>query len=80
MEQQEIQNKLDAIIAQSLNHHRYELSNDLTPKDIEGWGSLEQAMIITAIQQEFGIKFKFMELASWHTIGDLIQLIEKKLV
>ena len=75
----EIINKLDAIISASVNHHNFVMSEDLQPQDVDKWNSLANAMIVTAIEQDFQIKFKFTELVAWKTIGQLIDIIEKKL-
>lgn len=80
MEKKEILDRLDAVIASSVNHHDFVLMDETKPADIQGWDSLANAMIITAIQQEFGVKFKFAELVVWKTIGQLADLIAKKLV
>jgi len=79
MERQEINNKLDAIIAASVNHHDYAFADSLKPEEVVGWDSLANAMIITAIQEQFGIKMKFADMVAWHNVGQLAEIIEKKL-
>jgi len=79
MERKEIIEKLDAIIAASVNHHNFTLADSTKPADVDKWDSLANAMIITAIEQEFQIKLKFMELVAWKTIGQLVDIISKKL-
>jgi len=80
MERQEINSKLDAIIAASVNHHDYVFTDSLKPEEVVGWDSLANAMIITAIQEQFGIKMKFADMVAWHNVGQLAEIIEKKLV
>ena len=79
MEKKEILDKLDAIVATSVNHHDFLLDINTRPTDVQGWDSLANAMIITAIQNEFRIKLKFVELVSWKTIGQLVDIIENKM-
>lgn len=79
MERKEIFKKIDSIISTSVNHHNFTLTDDTNPADIEKWDSLANAMIITAVQQEFGIKLKFAELMVWKTIGQFVDIIQKKL-
>jgi len=79
MTKQEIIDKTDAIIASSVNHHDYVYTDTLKPEDVVGWDSLANAMIITAIQEQFGIKMKFADMIAWHNMGQLVDIIEKKL-
>lgn len=79
MEKKEILKKLDVIVATAISHHNFVLDNNTKPADVQGWDSLANAMIITAVQNEFGIKLKFVELVSWKTIGQLVDIIENKL-
>ena len=79
MDKKEVIEKIEAIVAASVNHHDFTMTEVTTPKDVRAWDSLANAMIITAIEQEFGIKFKFMEMSSWKSVGDLADIIIKKL-
>ncbi len=78
MNKEEIYNHLTDIIRQSLNTPSLMLTPDSTVENTEGWGSLENAMIITSIEQDYNIKFKLSELLSWHTLDELTDLIIKK--
>ena len=78
MEKKEILEKIESIVAASVNHHEFTMTEATTPEDVRAWDSLANAMIITAIEQEFGIKFKFMEMSSWKNVGDLANLVLAK--
>ena len=60
-----------------LKGHTLQLSDLTTPADVEGWDSLFQANLITAIETKYGIRFKLKEILSWETIGDIVCCIEK---
>lgn len=79
MTREEINEKLDAIVTASVNHHDYTFTRDLKPEDVVGWDSLANAMIVTAIQEQFGIKIKFADMVAWHNMGQLVDIIENKL-
>lgn len=79
MTKEEILVKLQTIIATSLNNENLVLTEDTRADTILGWDSLANAMIITAIENEWNFKFKFTELMAWHTIGELAAVIEKKI-
>lgn len=74
-----ILNNLDTIIEKSLGHHNYTMNESLTPKDVQGWDSLVNAVIITSVEKEFGIKFKFSDIISWKNVGELCSVIQNKL-
>lgn len=79
MEKQEIISKIDSIVALSVNHHDFIINVDTKPEEILGWDSLSNAMILTSIEKEFGIKFKFSDMIAWKTIGELADIIIKKI-
>ncbi len=45
---------------------------------IPGWDSLAHINLVTAIQQEFKIKFALGELEQLKNVGDLLDLMERK--
>ena len=79
MDKKEILEKIESIVAVSLNHHDFVMTEESKPEEITGWDSLSNAMILTAIEQEFGIKFKFSDMIAWKTIGELADLVAKKI-
>ena len=79
MDKQEIIKKIEEIVATCVNHNDFTMTEVTKPDEIVGWDSLSNAMILTAIEQEFGIKFKFSDMIAWHNIGELADIIIKKL-
>ena len=79
MDKKEIIEKIEAIVAMSLNHHDFAMTEETKPEEITGWDSMANAMILTAIEQEFGIKFKFSDMIAWKNIGQLVDVVIKKL-
>ena len=61
--------KLDSII----------LVPETTAKDIEGWDSLANIQIILEIEKHYGIKFQLHEIQKLLNVGDMLDLIEKKM-
>lgn len=47
--------------------------------DIEEWDSLNNINLVVAIEKEFKIKFNLEELISLKNVGDMIDLIAKKI-
>lgn len=52
--------------------------DEMTADDIEDWDSLEQMNLITAIQEKFSVKFHVEEIVDLKKVGDMIDLIQKK--
>lgn len=48
-------------------------------KDIEDWDSLAQIRLVTAMEKHFNIRFNFAELQTLKNVGDMAELIQKKL-
>jgi acyl carrier protein len=45
---------------------------------IDGWDSLAHITLISAVEQEFHVRFALGELGDLKDIGDMIDLIERK--
>ncbi|TPN89134.1 acyl carrier protein [Aquimarina algicola] len=74
-----IKEKISEILTAILEHTNFELHDELTAKDVDGWDSLSHMMIITKIEEEFGIRFKLRDLNKLKNMGSLITLIQSKL-
>ena len=46
---------------------------------IEGWDSLAHVNLVAAIEKEFGIRFALGELADLKNVGEMLDLMERKL-
>ena len=46
---------------------------------MEGWDSFNHINIVVAIESKFGIKFHTAEVEELRNVGDLVELVEKKL-
>jgi acyl carrier protein len=55
------------------------LQDSMTAADVENWDSLNHIDLIVAIEKKFKVKFTTREVTSLKTVGDLTELIEKKL-
>ncbi len=79
MERNEIIEKIRIILISVLKHEDFELKNELSAADVDGWDSLTHMIIITEIETTFGIRFKLKELNKLNNLGSLIELISSKL-
>lgn len=74
-----ISNRLKKVILTTLNLDEFHLTPDMTADQIPGWDSLTHLNVITAVEKEFGIRFKTLELLKLKNIGDLQRIIDQKI-
>ena len=79
MDRNEIIEKLTAIFHEIFNDNAIVLRDDMTAADVENWDSLTHMLMITKVEEVFGIKFKLKELNKLKMVGDLVNTIEAKL-
>ena len=79
MNRNEIVEKLTVVFHEVFNDNSIVLSDEMTAKDVENWDSLTHMLMITKVEEVFGIKFKLKELNKLKMVGDLINTIETKL-
>lgn len=79
MDKKSIIEKLTAIFHEVFSDNTIVLRDDMTAADVERWDSLTHMLMITKVEEEFGIKFKLKELNKLKMVGDLISIIESKL-
>ena len=75
MDREEIISRLTPIARVVFDEPNLELTEDLSPETLEAWTSLTFMQLLSAIEQDFSIKFKMMELLSLKTMGDIIQAL-----
>lgn len=78
MNKEDILIKIRAAFISVLEHENFELFDETTADDVDGWDSITHMMIITEIEKTFNIKFKLMELMNMNNVGDLIHSIKSE--
>ena len=79
MDKNLILSRLTAIFHEVFNDSSIVLREDMTATDVDNWDSLTHMLMITKVEEEFGIKFKLKELNKLKKVGDLISIVESKL-
>ena len=54
------------------------ITEKTSASDIEKWDSMNHVTLIAAIEKEFVITFDIMEIISMTTIGDFVDVVDKK--
>lgn len=78
MERQEIIERLTPIAQKVFESPNLVLTDDLSAEALDTWTSLAFMQFLDAIEKDFGIKFKMMELLSLKTMGNIIDSIAKR--
>jgi len=55
------------------------LTRQTTANDIDGWDSLSHMNMVMAVEMKFKIRFALGELPGLKNVGDLADLVQKKL-
>ncbi len=78
MTSEEIKGKVTEIVKDVVDNNSVVLHRETTASDIEGWDSLSHINIIVAIEKEFKIKFNLAELKPLKNVGELLDIIQRK--
>ena len=79
MEKELIIEKMTSIFHDVFGDNSIVIRDDMTAADVENWDSLTHMLMITKVEEVFGIKFKLKELNKLKMVGDLISTVESKL-
>ena len=70
---------LNEIFRQVFDDDTIVVSRETTANDIEEWDSLTHINLVVAVEMRFKIKFALGELQTLKNVGDMLDLISKKI-
>lgn len=73
-----ITQKLQEVIKKELELNEFDFKAETTAAEVPGWDSLNHINIILAIEKEYNIRFKGMEILKVANLGELQKLIDSK--
>lgn len=73
-----ISDKLKKAILTELKLDDFNIEDATMANQIPGWDSLNHINVITAIEKDYGLRFKAIEVLKCKNIGDLQKLIDSK--
>ncbi len=77
MKKEEIIERLTPLAQKVFEKPDLVLTDDLSAETLDTWTSLAFMQLLEAIEKEFGVRFKMMELISLKTMGDIINTLAK---
>lgn len=73
-----ITQKLRDVIKKELELNEFDFKDETTAAEVPGWDSLNHINIVLAIEKEYNIRFKGMEILKVANLGELQKLIDSK--
>ncbi|BEG56984.1 acyl carrier protein [Helicobacter sp. NHP21005] len=80
METAQIFSQLQEIFRDIFDDSSLVINESTNASDIEDWDSLNHISLISAIEKHFKVKFHLSELQGLKNVGEMVALIERKLV
>ncbi len=74
-----ISDRLKKVILNELNLSDFDIQDETTANQVPGWDSFNHINVILAVEKEYNIKFKGLEILRVKNIGELQKLIDSKL-
>ena len=75
MIREEIFEKLNEIFRDVFDDETIEVNENTNSDDIEDWDSLEHINLVSAVEQEFGIKFTMAQVIGMKNVGEMVDVI-----
>lgn len=75
MTEQAILEAVQEIFRDNFDDDTLEINRATCADDIEDWDSLEQINLLTAMEKQFGVKFKLDDVRGLANVGDMVDLI-----
>lgn len=75
----DIFDKLNLVFRDVFDDEDIVVTEVTTANDIEDWDSLEHINLIVEIEKAFGIKFSMGEVNTMKNVGEMAELIERKM-
>lgn len=79
MTREKIYDKLNRVFQDVFDNETLELEDNTTADDIEDWDSLTHIDLVVAVEKEFGIKFSMGEVRKLQNVGEMVDIILKRI-
>ncbi len=79
MNSDDILSQVRGIIADVLDQPDLKVDRQTSADNVEDWDSFNHINIVVAVEARFGIKFHTADIEELRNVGELVDLIERKL-
>jgi acyl carrier protein len=74
-----VSHRLKQVMLKELDLDDYDFHDGTTADQVQNWDSLSHINVIVAVEKEFNVKFKGIEILKIKNVGALQQLVDRKL-
>jgi acyl carrier protein len=71
--------KVQLIFRDIFDDSRLSIGRESSAQTVEGWDSLAHINLVSAVEQEFDVRFALGELETLKDVGEMVDLIQAKL-
>ena len=75
MNREQIFEKLTGVFQDVFDDESITIGETTTAADIEDWDSLSHIMLLSAVEDEFGVKFDMKAVQGLKNVGEMVSLI-----
>ena len=75
---QNINERLNTVFRDVFDDPSICVTRETTANDIDGWDSLEHITLISAVEDEFGIRFTMGQVSTMKNVGEMMDIIASK--
>lgn len=75
LNEQDVMPRLTKIFRNVFDDKRIVITRRTVSNDIDDWDSLEHINLISAVENEFAMKFKMKEVSGMKNVGEMIDII-----
>ena len=79
MDKSDVLNQLTEVFRKVLDDPGITLTPETTAEDVETWDSLNHIFIVVEVERHFGVKFQAAEMEELRNVGELADVIQKRL-
>ena len=79
MSREEVFKRLNEVFRDVFDDETITVVDETTAADIEDWDSLSHIMLLSAVEEEFGIKFDMKAVQGLKDVGAMVDLILSQL-
>ena len=73
-----IYERLNTLFRDFFDDDEIEVEADTTADDIDDWDSLNHITLMSAVENEFGVKFTMGEVSGMENVGEMAEIIQKR--
>ena len=77
---EEIVERLNRVFQEVFDDEALVISPEMTARDVDDWDSVNHITLVVAIEKEFRIKLKMAEVGTLENVGQMIDLLERRVI